>query len=279
MSQIFYGDALKTLTGNGNGLPVFPAGGNITLVGGTGIAITGNPGTHTITISNTGAEASSFVADSGTAVPVAGALKIIGFIGDHIITVGSGNEIQIALAGFIEDSIVIGNAGGGLSSIIPGLDGEILIGATGASPEFSSLQSSSGTLSFVKGPNSLDINVVGGGMSWSTVSIDTAMVVNNGYVTAGASQIKLLLPATSSVGQVVKIIDSGLAAANSPYRITQNANQYIASTLQLSTSIGVGGYLECAASADEKYAATTLRCIVADTVWVVEQSTGLLQFN
>lgn len=276
MSNITNVSDLRTLTGDTGG-PVFPVSGNIDIVGGAGIDVAGSAGT--LTISASGTVAGTYEADSGSATPALGVLKIIGFAGDHILTTGSGNEIEIALSGFVENAVVVGNAGGGLSSIVPAIDGEILIGASGDTPEFASLQSSSGTVSFTPGPNSLDVNVVGGGMTWSTVAINTSMESDSGYVTAAASQIELLLPLTSDVGSVLKIIDSGQAGSNSPYRITQRANQYIAATLQLVSTVGVGGYVQCAASADEKFAATTLRCIVADTAWVVESSTGLLQFN
>lgn len=69
---------IQTITGNAGG-PVGPDGAdNINLLGSGVVTVTGNPGTNTLTISVSGAVASSFPTDNGTAIPVAGILNVEG---------------------------------------------------------------------------------------------------------------------------------------------------------------------------------------------------------
>lgn len=84
----------ESLTGNTGG-PVFvDASNNMNVVGdGVTVEIAGNPGTNTLTASTTGALASSYVTNSGTAIPSAGVLNVLG---SHATTTsGSGNTITI----------------------------------------------------------------------------------------------------------------------------------------------------------------------------------------
>ncbi len=86
---------VDSLTGNAGG-PVGPdAGGNVNILGAGGITVTGNPGTNTLTITDGGLSANSFVTDAGTATPVAGVLNVIG--GSNLGTTGAGNNLTINL--------------------------------------------------------------------------------------------------------------------------------------------------------------------------------------
>ncbi len=88
---------VNTLTGNTGGA-VGPSAGNINVVGdGTTITIVGDPATHTLTVSTAGDIATSYVTNSGTAVPAAGILDILGAGG--ITTTGSGNTVTITGSG------------------------------------------------------------------------------------------------------------------------------------------------------------------------------------
>lgn len=89
-------DLLQTLTGNSGG-PVSPDNAkNINVVGDTTtIDIVGNPATHTLTASTAGTVATSYVTDSGTAIPSGGVLNVVG--GTGINTSGSGNTITTNL--------------------------------------------------------------------------------------------------------------------------------------------------------------------------------------
>lgn len=83
---------LLTITGNSGG-PVSPTAGNINLQGSGTITVAGNPGTSTLVVTPSGTLATSFPADAGIAVPVLGALNILGGFG--ISTLGAGNTITI----------------------------------------------------------------------------------------------------------------------------------------------------------------------------------------
>jgi hypothetical protein len=92
---------VQFLEGNSGG-EVGPNGSGVINVVGTGnITVTGNPGTNTLTISESSSVSDAFVTNSGTAVPAAGILNIVG--GTNVTTSGSGNTVTITntgLAGF-----------------------------------------------------------------------------------------------------------------------------------------------------------------------------------
>src|SRR5580692_7317025 len=83
----------QSLTGNTGGA-VFPTSSNINMVGdGTYITVAGNPVTSTLTIEPAGGLATLYTENTGTAVPSAGNLNIVG--GTGVSTVGSGNTVTI----------------------------------------------------------------------------------------------------------------------------------------------------------------------------------------
>lgn len=104
------GAVVTTLTGNAGGA-VGPTVGNINIIGGTGILVTGDPGASTLTITHGGAVSDSFITDAGTAVPVLGDTNILG--GANINTTGAGNTVtailndDVTLAGFLTAGTVI----------------------------------------------------------------------------------------------------------------------------------------------------------------------------
>jgi len=91
--QFYRSGILSTLTGDVGGA-IGPAAGNIHLLGGPGVTVTGNPATSTLTIT-TPTVVSLFTADAGAATPVAGELNILG--GTNISTTGAGNTITVNL--------------------------------------------------------------------------------------------------------------------------------------------------------------------------------------
>jgi hypothetical protein len=95
---------VETLTGNTGGA-VPPTANNINVVGdGTFITTVGNPATSTLTIEPAGGLATSYVENTGTAVPSGGILNVLGSAG--ITTVGSGNTITVETNGTIATSYV-----------------------------------------------------------------------------------------------------------------------------------------------------------------------------
>src|SRR5271157_665866 len=88
------GTGILTLTDN-NGVPVGPNGANnVNLIGAGTLTVAGNIGTNTLTISQNGTVATSYVTDLlGPAIPLAGVLRVIGGIG--VQTSGVGNTLTI----------------------------------------------------------------------------------------------------------------------------------------------------------------------------------------
>lgn len=94
------GGALETLTGNSGGPVGADASHNINIIGSDDITVTGNPGTNTLTIDVSGDVATTFDADLGTAVPLAGVLNIVG--GANIHTSGATDTITVSLDNAID---------------------------------------------------------------------------------------------------------------------------------------------------------------------------------
>ncbi len=130
---------LQSLTGNSGGAVFADASNNIDLVGTGIVSVAGNPGTNTLTISVDGTAASSFPTDSGTAIPVAGALTIHG--GTLINTSGAASTVTINLDN--------------------GLDGQIIIGATAGSPAYANITSTGGSITITNGANSINLETSG----------------------------------------------------------------------------------------------------------------------
>jgi hypothetical protein len=105
------GSAVTTLTGNSGGA-VGPTTGNIDIIGTGSISVTGNPGTSTLTITNSGIVPANFVTDSGTAVPAGGVINIVGSHG--INTTGSGDTVTV----LVDNTLTLGDLG----PITPGFD-------------------------------------------------------------------------------------------------------------------------------------------------------------
>ena len=105
--------------------------------------------------------------------------------------------------------------------------------------------------------STLTINVTGLGEEYTTVTADTPMSVNQGYITnKGGSAATMTLPATSAVGSAISIIGRGATG----WVIAQNAGQSIHMN-SVTTTVGVGGSLASSA----QYNAVDIVCTVADT--------------
>jgi hypothetical protein len=106
------------LQGNSGG-PVGPNISNtINVVGSGDISVTGNPGTNTLTISQSGIVATEYIEDSGTAIPALGILNVIGGesvggLAININTIGSGSTVEVCLNNSISlpDTNSAGTAG------------------------------------------------------------------------------------------------------------------------------------------------------------------------
>lgn len=103
------GAPIETLTGNTGG-PVGPTGQNINIIGAGAITVAGNPGTSTLTISQSGTIASNYTADVGTASPSANNINVFG--GHGMNTSATGDTITLNL----DNAITLGD----VSAITPG---------------------------------------------------------------------------------------------------------------------------------------------------------------
>jgi len=109
--------------------------------------------------------------------------------------------------------------------------------------------------------STLTINVTGLGTEFTVVTADTAMAVNQGYITNKAgTAASMTLPATASVGSQVTVL--GLGATG--WVIAQNAGQTVHMNATNSTA-GAGG----STTNTSRYQSITLICVIANTDWEI----------
>ena len=143
-----------------------PAWANLTSVGAT-VTITNGHNSINLESVGGGSGTTAFATDSGTANEVGGSITIAG--GHNISTAGAGNTVTVNVSGTTDHAVQIGNATDSLSSIAVGTDGQVLIGATSADPAFATLTSTGGTITYTIGPNTLNLEAVGGGGGSGTI--------------------------------------------------------------------------------------------------------------
>jgi hypothetical protein len=169
---------VKTITGNTGG-PISPIASNLDILGSGVITISGNDITGTLTVSAPGV-ANEYDTDIGGPV-VATAGGVLNVFGGHNITTDGtiANTIVFNLTGTTNHAVQVGDSLGSLNSLPLALDGEGLMGSTGADPFWTGSPSFSGTVT------------AGTGFTATT---------GNVAITAG----NLTLPTTTSlVGQII----------------------------------------------------------------------------
>lgn len=290
------GTGILTLTGNAGGAVGPDGANNVNILGSGTLTVTGNAGTNTLTISQSGIVATSYVEDVGAAVPAAGVLNVVGGMG--ISTSGAGNTVTITAAPaaalhFTEDAgtaiPVLNNlnvfGAGGITTSGAGdtvtitTDGSV-IGKTITGDTGGALSPTAGNWNIIGGTgcstagavSTLTINVSGGGITWNEITVvgPTTTVINNGYVTNSASRVQLLLPLTSVFGSILRIVGKGTGG----WQINQNAGQSIVLEGS-STTVGVAGTLASNAQRDT----IELLCTTADTVWTIISGVGNYTFT
>lgn len=144
-------------------------------------------------------------------------------------------------------------------------DGQVIIGSSTGAPAAAQLVAGTG-ISIVNAANSITINGTGSGFSWTEVTgTSQAMVADNGYIANNAGLVTLTLPATCGLGQSLSVV--GLGAGG--WSIAQNAGQTIHFNSN-DTTTGAGGSL----SSTNRYNSIELMCVVANTDFVVVDSSG-----
>lgn len=145
------------------------------------------------------------------------------------------------------------------------LNGQTFIGSTGVNPVASTLTAGTG-ITITNGAGSITISGSGSSGWVDQTSASVTMAVNTGYTADdGATLITFTLPASSAIGDFVEI--NGKAAGL--YTIAQTLGQQIHFG-NLATTSGAGGSI----SSVLQYDCIRLRCITANTIWVVVSSVG-----
>ncbi len=162
-------------------------------------------------------------------------------------------------------SVLIGAASNGITSLAL-TNGQLAIGSTGADPTASTLTAGTG-ISITNGAGSITIAGSGGGLTWTVVTGTTqAAAVNNGYIANNAGVVTITLPATSAVGDIVRV--TGINNATG-WKVAQNSgNQIFFGTT--STTAGTGGSLQSTQTRD----AVELVCTSTSANWQVISSIG-----
>lgn len=283
------GTGILTITGDVGGAVGPDGASNINLLSGSGLTITGNPGTNTLTITQDATVPLQFDEDVGSAVPAANILNIVGTGG--ITTSGAGNTVTIT-AGvtipttFTEDMGAAVPAAnnlnilGGVGIVTAGAGSTVTISADAdvatqytcdagvAVPAANNLNVIGAGSTTTSGAGStITILSSGGGISWNEITVvgPTAMLVDNGYVANNALPVQLTLPLTSAFGSIIEVVGKGAGG----WVVQQNAGQSI---LEVSSSSSVGVLGSVASS--EAGATIRMVCITADTTWRIISSTG-----
>lgn len=183
------------------------------------------------------------------------------------------NNIILSNGGLVGQSgtIVIGTAATHTSCYIAGIDG-VNVGSvakvvTEVSGQLGSATITAGTgTSIVPTANTITINAVGGGVTWTVIAVNQTAAVNNGYFCNKAGTLAIALPAVSAVGDTIKVININTALG---VQFTQAANQQIFIS-SVSTTLGATGTLTSSVVGDT----LTLVCSVANLTWWAEDFVG-----
>lgn len=287
------GTGILSITGDAGGAVSADGANNIDFLTGDNLTLTGTPASNLLTLTLDGTIADTFTTDSGNAIPALGVLNILGTGGTT--TSGAGNTVTVTSGPTIPTTFTT-DAG----AATPSLNNLNVLGGTGidtaaaadtvtvsadatvattyacdagsATPGANTLNViGAGSTSTSGAADTITVTSTGGGLMWSTSAVvgPTAMSVDNGYVAnvASPSVCGFTLPLTAALGSVIKIL--GLNTGG--WSIAQNAGQSIRN-VDSTTTVGVGGSV----AGEEANATVTLRCIVANTTWAIESSTGNL---
>jgi len=103
---------------------------------------------------------------------------------------------------------------------------------------------------------------------WSSVTgTSKSADINKGYVVNNVGLVTVTLPVTAAIGDSVSItgVGSGL------WKLAQNSGQVV-NLLATPTTTGATGYI----AGTTRYDCVTVRCVVANSTWVVENCVGAI---
>src|SRR5438105_304650 len=236
-----------------------------------------------------GSQNSAYGASSGTALNSGGNNTLIGYQSGLLLQSGNSNvalgyqsgsawcaavsnNISIGTIGSVADSarIRIGTNGVHTTFFAAGIDG-VNVGSvakvlTMASDQLGTATITGGSgITVNPGANTITISSTGG-ITWSVITVNQTAAVDNGYICNKAGTLSLLLPATSAVGDMIRVTGINTALG---WQITQAAGQQVFFGTS-STTLGAGGSLTSSATRD----AIEIVCIAANTTWQVLSSIG-----
>jgi hypothetical protein len=173
---------------------------------------------------------------------------------------GAGTFTAITLTQY---SPLIGGASNAITSLGPLTNGQLVIGSTGVVPVAAAITPGTG-VSITNGAGSIQLDIVGGGMTWTVETNNLNMAVNHGYGSNKAGALAFTLPAASAVGDTIAIV--GMQGS---WNVIQAANQRIFIGSSAST-LGAGGSI----ASTNAFDAITLVCLVANLLWYARSVQG-----
>lgn len=245
---------VDSLTTDDGAPAVIPDGnGNINILGGTSIVTSGQGPGDDVTISLDSDVATQYDTDSGSAVPAANVLEVLG--GSGIDTSGATNVITITAAADVPTTFTCDTG-----SATPAANNLNVLG--------------SGAVSTSGATDTITISVTGVIISCVEVTVGgpTAMSVDTCYIanTSSPTLCELTLPTTAAQGSIIEILGKGTGG----FQINQNAGQSIR-FVEAITTTGATGKI----NSTKDYETLVLRCITANSGWQVLNGTGNLIFT
>jgi hypothetical protein len=115
--------------------------------------------------------------------------------------------------------------------------------------------------------STLTIGSAGEENLWQSISANTTLGINSGYFCVGGSNLQLLLPVVSSIGDIIEVALIG----STGFTITQNPSQFIKFG-NLQTTSGISGSLSSTNQGDY----LKLICYITNLSWIAISSVGNL---
>ncbi len=212
-------DDLKAKLGTQTNHGVLVGAGTTTTI--TALAV---GSTNTVLLGNTGADPSFGTVPNAALTNSSITLTAGNNIAVSASPVSLGGSSAISVVGTTNHAVQVGNASASLTSLTVGLNGQILVGASGLNPAFTNLTSSDGSITITTGANTLDIKTtsatgvssVTGTTNQVTASPTTGAVIVStpstfiapgsiASTTTNAAGTNFLLPTTSSTAGQLQI--------------------------------------------------------------------------
>lgn len=214
---------IQTLTGNSGGAVSPDGAGNIDVLGNnsTGIDIVGTPGSFLLTVIGLAASTTQV----GTIGIATDAEVTAGVVTDEAVVPSS---LAVKLGTQTQYAIPIGEgSSANFNWTSAGTDGQLLIAATGADPDFASLTSTGSTITITPGANTLNIDAATSIATSYTCDSGSAVPAANVLTVTGSGGLT-----TSGAGSTITIVGTGeqlitVTAVNSSPYVVLSTDYYL----------------------------------------------------